>query len=182
MTFSNIYCDLIFHQIWARHLSLLSKLGPSELLNLIRSFYNSKYLPPSFISPMHYYICQACIITFLHQSAPSHNQPMFPFTIGLLLLLLGALFSFIHLRPLTGKLPPGPWALPIIGNLHMLGNLPQRNLSLLAKKYGPIMSMRLGYVPATVVSSPEVPSYSSKLMIFGSRPTIQASEYLTYGS
>lgn len=163
---------------------MLSKLGPSELLNLIRSFYNSKYLPPSFISPMHYYICQACIITFLHQSAPSHNQPMFPFTIGLLLLLLGALFSFIHLRPLTGKLPPGPWALPIIGNLHMLGNLPQRNLSLLAKKYGPIMSMRLGYVPATVVSSPEVAKLFLKThdTVFGSRPTIQASEYLTYGS
>lgn len=150
---------------------MLSKLGPSELLNLIRSFYNSKYLPPSFISPMHYYICQACIITFLDQSAPSHNQPMFPFTIGLLL-LLGALFSFIHLRPLTGKLPPGLWALPIIGNLHMLGNqLPQRNLSLLAKKYGPIMSMRLGYVPATVVSSPEVAKLFLKThdTVFGSR-------------
>ena len=100
MTFSNIYCDLIFHQIWARHLSLLSKLGPSELLNLIRStFYNSKYLPPSFISPMHYYICQACIITFLHQSAPSHNQPMFPFTIGLLLLPL----VLIHPSPATHR-------------------------------------------------------------------------------
>ncbi|KAJ9670831.1 hypothetical protein PVL29_027020 [Vitis rotundifolia] len=53
------------------------------------------------------------------------------------------------------RLPPGPKAIPILGNMHMLGNLPHRALQALAKKYGPIMYMRLGFVPAIIVSSPQ---------------------------
>lgn len=112
---------------------------------------------------------------------------MSAFATAALLVLLGALYSFIHRRRTASvngpKLPPGPWALPIIGNLHMLGNLPHRNLSRLARKYGPIMSMRLGYVPTIVVSSPEAAELFLKThdAVFASRPKIQASEYLCYG-
>ncbi|KAE7998161.1 hypothetical protein FH972_002734 [Carpinus fangiana] len=53
------------------------------------------------------------------------------------------------------KLPPGPGGFPIFGNLHMLGELPHRDLHGLAQKYGPIMYLRLGLVPAIVVSSPQ---------------------------
>ena len=112
---------------------------------------------------------------------------MSAFATAALLVLLGALYSFIHRRRTASvngpKLPPGPWALPIFGNLHMLGNLPHRNLSRLARKYGPIMSMRLGYVPTIVVSSPEAAELFLKThdAVFASRPKIQASEYLCYG-
>uniref|UniRef100_A0ACD5T8K2 Uncharacterized protein n=1 Tax=Avena sativa TaxID=4498 RepID=A0ACD5T8K2_AVESA len=51
-------------------------------------------------------------------------------------------------------LPPSPWALPIIGNLHMLGGVhPHRSLQALARRHGPLFLLRLGSVPAVVVSS-----------------------------
>ncbi|KAJ8771197.1 hypothetical protein K2173_025923 [Erythroxylum novogranatense] len=53
------------------------------------------------------------------------------------------------------KLPPGPKGLPIIGCLHLLGKYPHQALHALTKKYGPIMHMRLGFVPSIVVSSPK---------------------------
>ncbi|KAG8661506.1 cytochrome P450 CYP736A12-like [Manihot esculenta] len=82
------------------------------------------------------------------------------------------------------KLPPGPPALPIIGNLYMLGSLPHRSLYRLSKKYGPIMSMRLGSIPAIVVSSPQAAELFLKThdVVFASRPIIQASVYLFYGN
>ncbi|CAL4942932.1 unnamed protein product [Urochloa decumbens] len=52
------------------------------------------------------------------------------------------------------RLPPGPWSLPLIGNLHQIGALPHRSLRSLAQRHGPVMLLRLGTVPAVVLSSP----------------------------
>ncbi|VAH83598.1 unnamed protein product [Triticum turgidum subsp. durum] len=53
------------------------------------------------------------------------------------------------------KRPPGPWCLPLIGNLlHLLTSQPQAALRDLARKHGPVMSLRLGQVDAVVISSP----------------------------
>ncbi|XP_027357392.1 uncharacterized protein LOC113866792 [Abrus precatorius] len=83
-----------------------------------------------------------------------------------------------------GKNPPGPKALPIIGNLHMLGKLPHRNLQALATKYGPLMSLKLGHVTAIVISSPETAELFLKThdIVFASRPKTQSSKYISYGS
>lgn len=51
------------------------------------------------------------------------------------------------------KLPPGPVPLPIIGSLLNLGNRPHESLANLAKTYGPIMTLKLGYVTTIVISS-----------------------------
>lgn len=51
------------------------------------------------------------------------------------------------------KLPPGPKPFPLIGNLLQLGDKPHKSLAELAKKHGPLMSLKLGKVTAIVVSS-----------------------------
>ncbi|KAK8576651.1 hypothetical protein V6N13_032570 [Hibiscus sabdariffa] len=112
-----------------------------------------------------------------------------PLTLCLMLVLIGALCSLVYIFGTKNnkngrKLPPGPRSLPIIGSLHMLGKLPHQNLHHLAKRYGPIMSLRLGSIPTIVISSPQAAQLIFKThdLVFASRPKMQASEYLSYGS
>ncbi|KAL5556459.1 hypothetical protein UlMin_038695 [Ulmus minor] len=78
------------------------------------------------------------------------------------------------------RLPPGPWGFPIFGSLHLLGKCPHHDLHKLARKYGPIMHMRLGLVPTIVVSSPQAAELFLKKhdLVFASRPPHEAPKYL----
>ncbi|XP_077228880.1 cytochrome P450 71AU50-like [Tasmannia lanceolata] len=80
------------------------------------------------------------------------------------------------------RLPPGPLGLPILGSLHLLGELPHRELHKLAKKYGPIMYIRLGLVPTIVVSSPQAAQEFLKThdLVFANRPIVEVSHYLSF--
>lgn len=51
------------------------------------------------------------------------------------------------------KLPPGPKPLPVIGNMHQMGDLPHQTLWHMAEKYGPIMHLQMGSLPWVVVST-----------------------------
>uniref|UniRef100_A0A0A0KJF4 Cytochrome P450 n=1 Tax=Cucumis sativus TaxID=3659 RepID=A0A0A0KJF4_CUCSA len=81
------------------------------------------------------------------------------------------------------KLPPGPKGFPIFGSLHLLGNLPHRDLHKLSQKYGPIMHIKLGIIPTIIVSSPNAAELFLKTYdhVFASRPHTNASNYLFYG-
>jgi len=84
----------------------------------------------------------------------------------------------------TLSLPPGPWQLPIFGNMHNFsaGCPPHRALGELSKKHGPLMLLRLGEVSTLVVSSAE---YAKEVMKthdanFASRPSVLSSKILSY--
>ncbi|XP_021806654.1 premnaspirodiene oxygenase-like [Prunus avium] len=81
------------------------------------------------------------------------------------------------------RLPPGPWKLPLIGNLHNLTGSLRHSLRDLAKKHGPIMHLKLGQVSAIAISSPELAKQVLKThetAAFSQRPTVLAVEVLSY--
>ncbi|KAK8997283.1 hypothetical protein V6N11_020766 [Hibiscus sabdariffa] len=83
------------------------------------------------------------------------------------------------------QLPPGPWRLPLVGNLHQLvGSLPHRILRDLANQHGPLMHLQLGETSNVVVSSPEIAKeiLITHGTIFAQRPLLVAVDTMTYGS
>ncbi|KAG6512550.1 cytochrome P450 71A1-like [Zingiber officinale] len=82
------------------------------------------------------------------------------------------------------RLPPSPPGLPIIGNLHQIGDLPHRSLHQLSLAYGPLLRLQLGRVTTLVVSSPDIARDVLKTndLSLCSRPDIATWRRYSYGS
>ncbi|KAL4345393.1 hypothetical protein AHAS_Ahas11G0273900 [Arachis hypogaea] len=101
------------------------------------------------------------------------------FLISALLLWLAKKGKSVH------KVPPGPWKLPLIGNLHQLaGSLPHHALRKLANKHGPLMHLQLGQNSVVIVSSPNMAREIMKThdLAFADRPEFLPSKIMAYGS
>lgn len=107
-----------------------------------------------------------------------------------ILLFLTWLVSLIVVRTIFTRkqnklhLPPSPFALPIIGHLHLLAPIPHQALYKLSTRHGPIMHLFLGSVPCVVASTAESAREFLKTQEthFSNRPQSSAVHYLTYGS
>ncbi|XP_020597615.1 cytochrome P450 71A9-like [Phalaenopsis equestris] len=82
------------------------------------------------------------------------------------------------------KLPPGPWRLPIIGNLHQVGSMPHRSFLRLSQKHGPLMFLYLGSIPTLVVSSADALKsiFKSHDIIFSGRPASKAGTLYSFNN
>lgn len=94
--------------------------------------------------------------------------------------------SFIktYLKPALFPIsqPPGPPALPFIGHLHLVGKVLPKSFQALARRYGPLMQLRLGASTCVVVSSADVAKeiFKTQELNFSSRPEFGSSEYFIY--
>ncbi|KAL7131485.1 hypothetical protein ABFS83_12G006500 [Erythranthe nasuta] len=102
--------------------------------------------------------------------------------IWILLSVIMFVYLLQQLKKKKKNIPPGPIGILILGHLHLLGKNPPHNLHRLARKHGPIMGLRLGFVPAVVVSSPAAAELVLKThdLVFASRPKSAAAEYMSY--
>ncbi|KAL3500887.1 hypothetical protein ACH5RR_039980 [Cinchona calisaya] len=82
------------------------------------------------------------------------------------------------------KLPPSPWKLPFIGNLHHLigSKLPHHTMRKLAQKHGPLMHLQLGELSSIVVSSSRLAKEVMKThdLAFANRATFQSTKIMMY--
>ncbi|XP_028797949.1 flavonoid 3'-monooxygenase-like isoform X2 [Neltuma alba] len=107
-----------------------------------------------------------------------------PWLLGLASLVLASLlYRLLNLfrRP-SLPLPPGPKPWPIVGNMPHLGPVPHHALADLARSYGPLMHLRLGFVDVVVVASASVAEQILKVhdANFSSRPPNAGAKYMGY--
>ncbi|XP_050221358.1 cytochrome P450 726A27-like [Mercurialis annua] len=104
-------------------------------------------------------------------------------------ILVTFLFIFMLLKivrkknSVTDKPPPGPWKLPLIGNIHQVaGHQPHQRLTELAKTYGPVMSFQLGQLSTVIISSSETAQQVLKTheTNFVGRPALLAADIMLY--
>ncbi|KAJ1268527.1 hypothetical protein BS78_07G141600 [Paspalum vaginatum] len=118
--------------------------------------------------------CSACMQAIFHVVLPLIVSCVF---------LAGARRGKKPMIPNGNRLPPSPWRLPVIGNLHQLGSLQHRSLRALAAAHGPVMLLRLGQMPAVLVSSADAAREVMQAQdhVFASRPWLTIPRRLLYG-
>ncbi|XP_078531900.1 cytochrome P450 1A1-like [Lissotriton helveticus] len=100
------------------------------------------------------------------------------------LITFALVFKVLRNMKNEGKTPPGPWGLPVFGNIFQLGALPHITLSKMAKQYGDVFLISLGTVPVLVISGQET---IKKVLVrqgdsFGARPKLHSISLLAESS
>uniref|UniRef100_A0A7N0VCG8 flavonoid 3',5'-hydroxylase n=1 Tax=Kalanchoe fedtschenkoi TaxID=63787 RepID=A0A7N0VCG8_KALFE len=107
--------------------------------------------------------------------------------------VLSAIFVFYVVRfsvkmlnslLLSRRLPPGPRGWPILGALPLLGSMPHVALAKMAKKYGPVLHLKMGTCDMVVASTPEAAKAFLKTLDinFSNRPPNAGATNLAYNA
>ncbi|XP_065878611.1 flavonoid 3'-monooxygenase-like [Euphorbia lathyris] len=105
------------------------------------------------------------------------------FTLILFSLISAIFIYFLFFRTRTSlPLPPGPRPWPILGNLPHLGPKPHQSIAALARTYGPLMHLRMGFVDVVVAASSSVATQFLKVhdANFSSRPPNSGAKHVAY--
>ncbi|GKV26280.1 hypothetical protein SLEP1_g35613 [Rubroshorea leprosula] len=88
------------------------------------------------------------------------------------------------LRKPTKPLPPGPKGWPVVGALPLLGSMPHVALAKMAKKYGPVMYLRMGTLNMVVASTPDAARAFLKTLDlnFSNRPPNAGATHIAYNA
>lgn len=121
------------------------------------------------------------ISTLIISRAMSTDMLLYSIALSILVIFI---FNLLNRRKRIGgrPLPPGPSPWPIIGNLPHMGPVPHHALAALARKHGPLMHLRLGFVDVIVAASASVASQFLKVhdANFSSRPPNSGAKYIAY--
>jgi cytochrome P450 len=82
------------------------------------------------------------------------------------------------------RLPPAPPGWPVIGHLHLLSDMPHHAMAELARSMrAPLLRLRLGSVPAVVISKPELAraALTANDAALASRPHLLSGQFLSFG-
>ncbi|PIA56659.1 hypothetical protein AQUCO_00700786v1 [Aquilegia coerulea] len=98
------------------------------------------------------------------------------------LLTLFILFVLKVFSQTNKKLPPSPFALPILGHIHLFRKPLNRTLQTLSNRYGPILFLQFGSRPILVISSLSLVEecFTKNDIIFANRPFSIAGDHLSY--
>ncbi|KAK3443640.1 hypothetical protein EUGRSUZ_B03742 [Eucalyptus grandis] len=101
---------------------------------------------------------------------------------ALLFLITRFFVSSLLIRLSSRKLPPGPKGWPVIGTIPLLGNMPHVALAKMAKKYGPVMYLKMGTCGMVVASTPDAARAFLKTLDinFSNRPPNAGATHLAY--
>nr|XP_043637440.1 cytochrome P450 93A3-like [Erigeron canadensis] len=104
------------------------------------------------------------------------------FTIFMLWLIPTILIKFFLKSKKAHLIPPTPFAIPIIGHLHLIFPIPHQAMHKLSLRYGPIYRLFLGSHTSFVVSTPEATKEFFKFNenAYLDRPINSATYHMTY--
>ncbi|NXU47175.1 CP2W1 protein, partial [Turnix velox] len=103
----------------------------------------------------------------------------------LAVLLATMLYVLKAFKQFALNMPPGPFPLPLIGNLHLLDIKRQdRSLMKVAEKYGPVFTVHLGFQRVVVLTGYEAVKEAllSKSNVFLDRPAVPIFLQMQHGN
>ncbi|XP_056193558.1 cytochrome P450 2W1 isoform X1 [Falco biarmicus] len=104
---------------------------------------------------------------------------------GCVLLLAAALYVLKVFKQSALNLPPGPFPLPVIGNLHLLDIRRQdKSLMKISEKYGPVFTVHLGLQKVVVLTGYEAvkDALLNTADVFADRPAIPIFHHIQHGN